>query len=190
MASKATDKRDFEEAKQTEDPNQPDAADTISSVLHECENLRLQIIQMVRKYPISVTSALLGWTGLLVLNALAEVCTASPDEMDMCLDWKSYWTLALLLGALLLMMNDAAPDLVMLGFTVVLVLSKVINDSEAWAGCRPSLEGSSSLHLYSWIVWWVQSSRSDRRGAWQVRRGRQRQRLHVRAVEHLQITQH
>jgi di/tricarboxylate transporter len=148
MASKATDKRDFEEAKQTEDPNQPDAADTISSVLHECENLRLQIIQMVRKYPISVTSALLGWTGLLVLNALAEVCTASPDEMDMCLDWKSYWTLALLLGALLLMMNDAAPDLVMLGFTVVLVLSKVINDSEAWAGCSsPSVLSIGALFI-------------------------------------------
>ena len=66
----------------------------------------------------------------------------------MCLDWKSYWTLALLLGALLLMMNDAAPDLVMLGFTVVLVLSKVINDSEAWAGCSsPSVLSIGALFI-------------------------------------------
>ena len=31
----------------------------------------------------------------------------------------AYWTVALLLGALLLMANEVAPDLTMLGFTVV-----------------------------------------------------------------------
>ena len=47
---------------------------------------------------------------------------------------KSYWTVTLLVGALVLMTNNASPDLVMLTFSVLFMLSDVISNGEAWAG--------------------------------------------------------
>ena len=69
-----------------------------------------------------------------MLGALSALPDALCVNGDVCLDSSSYWTVSLLLGALLLMANEAAPDLTMLGFTVLLVLSEVISDAEAWAG--------------------------------------------------------
>ena len=90
------------------------------------------LLRFLSQYPISTTIALGGWATLIGLSAVPDaVCATLPTGVQ-CLHGKSYLTLALLLGALLLMVNDAAPDLVMLAFSVLLVVAKVISDEEAW----------------------------------------------------------
>jgi Na+/H+ antiporter NhaD/arsenite permease-like protein len=94
----------------------------------------LGVIRTLKCYPITVAIALGGWAALIGLStAPDDLCVTGPNGVE-CLTGKSYWTLALLLGALLMMVNDAAADLVMLAFSVLLVLSGVISDDEAWAG--------------------------------------------------------
>jgi len=94
------------------------------------------LLQALRARPASVLLALVLWTALIVASTLDAFCVADLTDTAaiVCLNGKSYWTVALLVGALLLMANDASPDLVMLGFSVLLVLSDVISNGEAWAG--------------------------------------------------------
>jgi len=95
-----------------------------------------RLIETLADRPISVLLAFVLWTALIVVSNLPAVCVADMTDpaATVCLDGKSYWTVSLLVGALLLMANDASPDLVMLGFSVLLVLSDVISNGEAWAG--------------------------------------------------------
>ena len=91
----------------------------------------LHLMRMLRRRPASVVLASSGWTAFTVLSAVPDaVCV----DGGICLNRSSYWTMSLLLGALLLMANEVAPDLTMLGFTVLLVLSEVISDEDAWSG--------------------------------------------------------
>lgn len=101
-----------------------------------CGRLWAAVMQVLRLYPVSVGVAITGWGAMIGLSLAPEAtCVTGPDSVDECLHSASYLVLSFLLGALLLMVNDAAPDLVMLAFSVLLVLSRVITDSEAWAGC-------------------------------------------------------
>jgi hypothetical protein len=102
---------------------------------------RRQGLQTARQRPISVCIALGGWIALVALSAVPDsVCVTTSSTNGtaggrrVCLQGEAYWTLALLLGALLLMANEASPDLVMLAFTVVLSLSEIISNAEAFAG--------------------------------------------------------
>jgi len=54
--------------------------------------------------------------------------------------------MALYFYALIVMANDAPPDLVMLGFTIVLIFSKIVTDKDAWSGfCSTSILAIASL---------------------------------------------
>ena len=102
----------------------------------------------VRRYPVSAFIAIAGWSALVFLSSMPASSSICVSAGDRCLDGKSYWTLALLLGSLLMMVNDAAPDLVMLAFSVALVLSNVVSDAEAWAGCSsPSVLSIGALFV-------------------------------------------
>ena len=121
------------------------------------------VFHLLRARRISAVLACTGWLALIVLSSVPslDVCVATASGMVngttnsttdtstyACLTSRSYWTLALLLGALLLMANEAAPDLVMLGFTVLLQLSGVISDEEAWAGfCSTSVLSIGALFV-------------------------------------------
>jgi len=95
-----------------------------------------RLIATLADRPISVLLAFVLWTALIVVSKLPAICVADLTDpaATVCLDGKSYWTVALLVGALVLMANNASPDLVMLAFSVLLVLSDVISNGEAWAG--------------------------------------------------------
>jgi di/tricarboxylate transporter len=124
-------------------PQTPRPSSRAQAVLDLLSGMVLQ----VRRYPVSVFIAIAGWSALVFLASMpaSSICVSAGDR---CLDGKSYWTLALLLGALLMMVNDAAPDLIMLAFSVLLVLSNVISDAEAWAGCSsPSVLSIGALFV-------------------------------------------
>ena len=95
-----------------------------------------RLIETLAARPISVILTIVLWTALIVVSKLPAICMADLTDpaATVCLDGKSYWTVALLVGALVLMANNASPDLVMLAFSVLLVLSDVISNREAWAG--------------------------------------------------------
>ena len=71
---------------------------------------------------------------------------SKPVVTTTCLTGESFWVMALYLYALILMANDCAPDLVMLGMTIILIFSKVITDKDAWSGfCSTSILAIASL---------------------------------------------
>ena len=77
-------------------------------------------------------------------NVTSKVTRWTPEIT--CLTSESYWVMALYLYALIVMANDAPPDLVMLGFTNVLIFSKIITDKDAWSGfCSTSILAIASL---------------------------------------------
>jgi len=94
------------------------------------------LLKALSDKPFSVLLGIVLWTALIVASSLDTFCVAdlTDSAAKVCLNGKSYWTVALFGGALLLMANNASPDLVMLGFSVLLVLSDVISNAEAWAG--------------------------------------------------------
>eukprot|EP00658_Telonema_sp_P-2_P040668 TRINITY_DN29083_c0_g1_i1.p1 TRINITY_DN29083_c0_g1~~TRINITY_DN29083_c0_g1_i1.p1 ORF type:complete len:359 (+),score=86.82 TRINITY_DN29083_c0_g1_i1:57-1079(+) len=101
------------------------------------ERMRKGVVRIVCNHPASVIIAFAGWLTLILLSTVSDpICVDSLDGSgtEACLESDSYWTISLLLGALLLMANEAPPDLVMLAFTVLLNMSSVITDAEAWAG--------------------------------------------------------
>jgi len=77
-------------------------------------------------------------------NVTSKVTRWTPEIT--CLQSEAYWVMALYLYALIVMANDAPPDLVMLGFTIVLIFSKIITDKDAWSGfCSTSILAIASL---------------------------------------------
>ena len=77
-------------------------------------------------------------------NVTGPVTRWTPEIT--CLKSEAYWVMALYLYALIVMANDAPPDLVMLGFTIVLIFSKIIADKDAWSGfCSTSILAIASL---------------------------------------------
>lgn len=77
-------------------------------------------------------------------NVTGPVTRWTPEIT--CLKSEAYWVMALYLYALIVMANDAPPDLVMLGFTIVLIFSKIITDKDAWSGfCSTSILAIASL---------------------------------------------
>jgi hypothetical protein len=77
-------------------------------------------------------------------NVTGPVTRWTPEIT--CLQSEAYWVMALYLYALIVMANDAPPDLVMLGFTIVLIFSKIITDKDAWSGfCSTSILAIASL---------------------------------------------
>ena len=77
-------------------------------------------------------------------NVTGPVTRWTPEIT--CLKSEAYWVMALYLYALIVMANDAPPDLVMLGFTNVLIFSKIITDKDAWSGfCSTSILAIASL---------------------------------------------
>ena len=102
-----------------------------------------EVVGLALKYRLSTSIGLSGLATCLVFAFFPDlVCVPSPDSLlsnstgviDVCLNAESYWALALTLVALLLMANNQPADLVMLGFTVLLSVSDVISDEEAWQG--------------------------------------------------------
>lgn len=99
-----------------------------------------RVLRSLLTRPISSAVGAAGYIAIVVVAVLDSVgvgaCVAGPNGtgVELCLYGQSYWTLSLLLGALLLMVNEAPPDLVMLAFTMLLVLAETISDAEAWAG--------------------------------------------------------
>ena len=77
-------------------------------------------------------------------NVTGPVTRWTPEIT--CLKSEAYWVLALYLYALIVMANDAPPDLVMLGLTIVLLFSEIITDKDAWSGfCSTSILAIASL---------------------------------------------
>ena len=77
-------------------------------------------------------------------NVTSKVTRWTPEIT--CLTSESYWVMALYLYALIVMANDAPPDLVMLGLTIVLLFSEIVTDKDAWSGfCSTSILAIASL---------------------------------------------
>ena len=72
----------------------------------------------------------------------------SQCDAERCLCGTSYWTLWLVSMALLLMCNNAPPDLTLLFTTTALLLSGVIDEEEAWKGfSSPSILSIAVLFI-------------------------------------------
>lgn len=81
-------------------------------VLNEGRAVCAEILATLRQKRVSVVIAFAGWGALIVLSAVPDaICVSSVEgaEARQCLYGESYWTLSVLLGALLLMANEAAP---------------------------------------------------------------------------------
>ena len=111
---------------------------TIGDLLRDIvRSTPIWFVQLLRRHLISVTIGFAGWVALASLSVVDDaVCVAGPNgtNTSVCLQRESYVTIALMLSALLLMANEVAPDLVMLGTSVLLVHGDIISQREAWAG--------------------------------------------------------
>ena len=96
--------------------------------------------RILLSHPISVVLGVLVYVAILIMALWpTELCVTAPstnssESATVCLYGQSYLTCALLWGSLLLMANEVPTDLVMLSFTIVLVLTNTITNTEAWSG--------------------------------------------------------
>jgi di/tricarboxylate transporter len=97
--------------------------------------------RLIRSYRITFVMLVLGSAAILAVSLLSgPICAVGGSHAGKCLGAAGYWTLWLLLAALLLMANESPPDLVLLGVTTLLLLTRVISNDEAWRGISsPSL---------------------------------------------------
>lgn len=82
------------------------------TILQKCKLGGSTLLNVSRHYPISISFALVGWIAMIVLSSIPDViCIAgnsTAGEPPTCLQGDAYWTVSLLLGALLLMANEWA----------------------------------------------------------------------------------
>jgi len=89
----------------------------------------------LRSHRISLCVLILGSTALVAFASLPDpVCIVGGSADGACLGWSSYWTLWLVLAALLLMIHEYPPDIVLLGVTLLLLLTRVITEAQALQG--------------------------------------------------------
>ena len=109
---------------------------------------------LTKTYRVTVAIGATGVIACIVLACIPDVVCVPPtsgnhsDPAETCLNGQSYWMLSLNLVALLLMGNNAPADLVMLAFTIMLSVSGVITDDEAWQGfAEPSVLAIGALFV-------------------------------------------
>ena len=73
------------------------------------------------------------WSGLFLVGTWLTILFLAPfDTSDFT--WKSWWALGLTGTAMFFLINDQPPDLVLLSVTVLLRLSSVTTDEQAFSG--------------------------------------------------------
>ena len=120
-----------------------------------CLDMWREVVKYLCRIKASVFFAVAGSVALIAISSMpGENCVVreSPGRNNsitlktICLDGDSYLVMALYLYALLLMANDGPPDLVMLGFTLILVFADIIKDKDAWSGfCSTSVLAIGAL---------------------------------------------
>ena len=120
-----------------------------------CLDMQRDVVKYLCRIKASVFFAVAGSVALIAISSMpGENCVVreSPGRNNsitmktICLDGDSYLVMALYLYALLIMANDAPPDLVMLGFTLILVFADIIKDKDAWSGfCSTSVLAIGAL---------------------------------------------
>lgn len=90
-----------------------------------------RLVDFVSSFPKSFGFAAFASTAILIMG-----CSIPPSYSG--LDWKSYVTMELTVIALVLMLNNQPPDLVMLFVTTILTLFKIISVNDAIDGMSSS----------------------------------------------------
>ncbi|KAL1519340.1 hypothetical protein AB1Y20_022866 [Prymnesium parvum] len=105
----------------------------------------IRAIPLLRK-PRTIIVALLLAMSIGGLGAAQAALCPDANGAICKLSAGSYFTMAVTVVALLLMCNDAPPDLVLVGTTTLLLLTHVITDEEALKGfCSPSVLAIGAL---------------------------------------------
>eukprot|EP00965_Chrysotila_dentata_P101500 3350907-Pleurochrysis_carterae.AAC.1 len=105
----------------------------LSAVIHAQIQVWTSILKRRR---ISTCIFIAGSLVCLIMPFVPSQCITSdsPEIGEICMEGDAWLTLWVTLVSLLLMANDCAPDLVLLGTTTFLLLCKIIGQEEAWEG--------------------------------------------------------